>query len=79
MSISSYSNKNAYMIEIKNSFEKRLEINEESGLPETTKGDEESHGFGLLNIRKVARKYSGDIDIGQDGKNFLLSIMLMLN
>lgn len=79
VSISSYINKNAYMIEIKNSFEKRLEINEESGLPETTKGDEESHGFGLLNIRKVARKYSGDIDIGQDGKNFLLSIMLMLN
>ena len=76
--ISSYVNKNAYMIEIKNSFDKKLEINEESGLPVTSKTDKESHGYGLVNIKKVARNYMGDIDIEQKGQSFFLSIMLML-
>lgn len=76
--ISSYQKKNVYMIEVKNSIGEMIDINEESGLPETTKADRERHGFGLANIRKVAQKYMGDIDIEQKEHEFILSIMMMV-
>jgi sensor histidine kinase regulating citrate/malate metabolism len=46
-------------------------------LPQSTKTENE-HGYGLLNIRKVAHKYFGEIDITQKGNEFKLGIMLML-
>lgn len=76
--ISSYVDKRAYIVRIKNSFDKKLEIVEETGLPESTKIDKENHGYGMINIRKVAQKYLGDIEIEQDGQVFSLNIMLML-
>ena len=77
VSVSAYSKKNAYMLEVKNSINHNVEIDKETGLPETTKKDKGSHGFGLTNIRKVARKYYGDIDISQDKNSFTLTIMLL--
>ena len=55
-----------------------MEIDTETGLPQTTKMDKESHGYGLANIRKVAQKYYGDIDISQDENSFTLTVMLMV-
>lgn len=78
INIMSYLKKNAYMIEIKNSFEGKLVLNEERGMPETSKKDKKKHGFGLENIRRVAQKYFGDIDIELGEKSFRLSIMLMV-
>ena len=78
VSISSYVDKKAYVVRIKNSFNGKLEIDEETGLPESTKTDRENHGYGMINIRKVAQKYLGDIEIEQDGQTFSLNIMLML-
>ena len=78
VSISAYRKKNAYMLELTNCISKRVEIDDETGLPETTKKDKGSHGFGLANIRKVAQKYYGDIDISQDENNFTLTVMLMV-
>ena len=78
VSIISYRKKNAYMIEVKNCIKQTVEIDEETGLPQTTKKDRGNHGFGLINIRKVARSYNGDIDIEQDESNFKLIIMLMV-
>ena len=75
--IKSYRKKNAYMIEVSNNFMGDIVLSEENGLPESTKNGSE-HGFGLLNIRKVAQRYFGDIDIVQDGDKFILSIMLMV-
>ena len=66
VSISAYRKKNAYMLEVTNCICKKVEIDDESGLPETTKMDKSRHGFGLINIRKVAQKYYGDIDISQE-------------
>lgn len=76
--ICSYCKNNAYMIEIENSIEGMLLINEESGLPETTKANRQGHGFGLVNIRNIAQKYKGDIDIEQKKNHVILSIMLMI-
>ncbi|MDE7434741.1 MAG: ATP-binding protein [Lachnospiraceae bacterium] len=77
VSIRSYRSGNAYMIEICNSFSGDLQWDTESGLPLTSKRSA-GHGCGLVNIRKAAGKYFGDIDIAlKDGK-FCLSVMLML-
>lgn len=77
--IISYRKKNVYMIEIENTSERTAMLNEDSGLPETTKENTQLHGFGISNIRKVARKYLGDIDIEQGEKSFRLSVMLMIS
>ncbi len=76
--ISAYRKKNAYMLEFTNCTTKKVYIDEETGLPETTKKDKGGHGFGLTNIRKMAQKYYGDIDISQDENRFTLTVMLMI-
>ena len=78
ISISAYRRKNAYMLEITNCIQKHVDIDNETGLPETKKKDKSSHGFGLANIRKVAQKYYGDIDISQEENRFTLTVMLMV-
>lgn len=47
VSISAYRKKNAYMLELTNCIRKRVEIDDETGLPESTKKDKGSHGFDL--------------------------------
>lgn len=84
ISVLSYHSNNAYMIEISNSFTGKLQWDEERGLPVTSKekteghGYGQTHGYGLSNIRMVARKYSGDIAIDLKEDEFRLSIMLMM-
>ena len=78
ISVVSYRRNNAYIIEICNSFTGNLQWDVESGLPSTSKEKTEGHGYGLPNIRRVAGKYAGDIDIAlRDGK-FCLCVMLMI-
>lgn len=78
VSVVSYRRNNAYMIEIRNSFAGELQWDEERSLPCTSKENPEGHGFGLANIRRVARKYSGDMDILLEDGEFCLSVLLML-
>ena len=78
ISVESYRRNNAYMIEISNSFTGILQWDAECGLPLTSKSNTDGHGYGLNNIRKVANKYFGDIDIVLKDEKFLLSIMLMM-
>lgn len=78
ISVFSYHSNNAYMIEISNSFTGNLKWDEERELPVTTKEKMEGHGYGLSNIRMVARKYLGDIAIDVKKNEFRLSVMLMM-
>ncbi len=78
ISILSYRRNNAYMIEIRNSFAGNLQLDTESGLLVTSKGNTDSHGYGLNNIRRIAGKYFGDIDFAVKNGEFILDIMLML-
>ncbi len=78
ISIVSYRRNNAYIIETCNSFFHDLQWDMESGLLLTSKDEKDCHGYGLLNIRRVARKYHGDIDITLKNGEFCLCIMLML-
>ncbi len=77
ISIRSYHRKNAYMIEVCNSFCGTLEWDAQSGLPITSKpGD--GHGYGLSNIRRVAHKYNGELAVDLKDGVFCLSVMLMM-
>lgn len=78
ISVLSYHSNNAYMIEISNSFRGSLKWDEERELPVTSKEKTEGHGYGVSNIRMVARKYSGDIAIDLKDNEFRLSVMLMM-
>lgn len=77
--LASYREKNVYMIECRNRFTGEIFLDEESGLPVTSKKDRERHGYGIISIRKVAQKYHGDADICLENGTFILSVMLMLD
>lgn len=73
--------KNMYMIEVRNNYRGELRLDASSGLPLTSKSAD-GHGFGLANIRHVARKYYGDMEIGKElceGREYcVLRVMLQL-
>lgn len=74
--------KNMFIIELANSYSGDLQMDGASGLPVTSKkGD--GHGFGLSNIRRVARKYYGDLETGREVREgracFVLRVMLQLS
>ncbi len=68
-----------FIISVKNTVSERIPLNEE-GIPDTTKKDP-GHGYGLKNIRNIAQRYKGDLEIRQeetDGKKFfVLNVMMM--
>ena len=74
----SYRKRNAFMLEVRNSFTGELVLSKESGLPITNKEDGQQHGYGLSNIRRVAQKYHGDIMVQAGQGEFILTVMLML-
>lgn len=78
ISVVSYQRKNAFMIEVRNTFTGELYWDVQSGLTLTTKTNKDGHGYGLSNIRRVAGKYAGDIDVGQKDGEFRLCVMLMM-
>ena len=68
-----------FIISVKNTVSEMVLLNEE-GIPDTTKKDS-GHGYGLKNIRSIAQRYKGDLEIRQEEKEgkrfFVLNIMLM--
>lgn len=78
ININSFRNKNTYLITVSNSFQGKLMLEEESNLPMTSKEDKKTHGFGMKNMKMIASKYYGDIEIEQNDKQVKLTIMLML-
>ena len=81
VSLHSYVKGNLFFVEVENSFVREIVMNQESGLPESSKLNKKLHGMGLTNIQRCARKYKGDIDIvigtsKQEQQIFNLTIML---
>ena len=46
------------------------------GLPVTTKGDRNYHGFGMKSIQYIVQKYNGTFHVSMDNNLFVLSILL---
>ncbi len=70
--------KNIWLVQVENSFLGKLEL-DKNGLPETTKEDKKTHGFGLKNIKAVAEKYYGTVSLEQKEGMVRLSVMMVLD
>ena len=71
----------AFVLQVKNLVENKVCLDPGCELPRSSK-EGEGHGYGLKNIRNIARKYNGDIEIKQEereerGKWFVLNVMLV--
>ena len=78
VAVKSFRKKNAFIIEVSNKCDERVSINEITGLPISSKDNEIVHGYGLKNIKRIAQKYYGDMQISTDDGKFILNIMMML-
>lgn len=67
--------KKFFLIEVKNPFEGELEIDQDSQLPHSTKGDP-FHGIGLSNVRREVEKYMGEIEIKTRNSEFCATVLL---
>lgn len=68
------------VVSIENSFSGALAINKAGNLPETTKSDKHSHGFGLYSISLIVKKYGGTMSIDvSDGKFRLVCLFNSIN
>ena len=76
--VKSWRNNNAYLIQVKNSFLDELTLDPQTGLPETSKRDTESHGYGLMNMKRITEKYYGTIQLEQDGNVVVFTAMIMI-
>jgi signal transduction histidine kinase len=48
----------------------------ENGLPQTTKGDTNNHGFGVKSVKYIAEKYGGGLSIAAKDGVFVLQLIL---
>jgi len=76
--ISAWTNNNAYLIQVKNTYAGKLVYDSQTNLPVTTKSDTKRHGFGILNMRRITEKYYGTIKLEQDNNTVIFTAMLML-
>lgn len=61
------------ILQEENYFKGKLDFRD--GLPVTTKGDTNYHGFGSRSIRMIARKYGGELTTFVTGDVFHLNIL----
>ena len=52
------------------------EVKLSGGLPTTSKGDKQYHGFGMLSIKRIVEKYDGTMSIRSDDNLFRLDILI---
>ena len=77
----SYVKGSLFFIEVENDFLEDIVIEEESGLPVSSKQNGKLHGIGISNIQRCAKKYMGDIDIviSDTGGRKRFSLTVMMN
>lgn len=76
--VKAWKNNNAYLIQVKNSFSGKLLLDSQIGLPETSKYDKESHGYGLMNIKRITEKYYGTIQLEQEENMVIFTALMMI-
>ena len=65
VSLTSVVRGNTFILNVKNRINKRVSDITEEGIPYSSK-KEDGHGYGLKNIRNIAHKYNGEIEIRQE-------------
>lgn len=75
-----YREKQFLVINIINPIKEKLIYDEEqmydTDLPQTTKGDRFYHGFGLMSIRYIVKKYDGYLNLSDEDGCFSLKILI---
>lgn len=61
-------------IYFENYYDGRVEFAE--GLPITTKGDRQCHGFGVKSIKAIASEYRGELSIRHDEEAFSINVLI---
>lgn len=67
---------NWFTVVIKNPVKDKVKI--KNNTVKTSKADNENHGFGLENIKRVAKKYNGRVELACDENEFTLKVFMML-
>lgn len=67
---------NWFTVVIKNPVKDKVKI--KNNTVKTSKADKENHGFGLENIKRVAKKYNGRVELSCDENEFTLKVFMML-
>ena len=75
--VQAFRKNSVFVLITSNSFTGRLRMDAAEGLPFTTKKSG-GHGIGLKNMRRVARKYMGDLSFEQDKDEVTVGIMLQI-
>ncbi len=76
--IRSWRNRNAYLIEIRNTMSGELPPFSADGCPPTTKEDVAQHGYGMRNMKRIAEKYFGTVSLEQESDMAVFTAMLMI-
>ena len=76
--VKAWKNNNAYLIQVKNSFAGKLMLDPQTELPETSKSEKESHGYGLMNMKRITEKYYGTIQLEQREDMVIFTALLMI-
>jgi hypothetical protein len=74
ISLSVYTKANLVILQLENFYEGDLTL--EEGLPQTSKGDRENHGYGLKSIRFTAEKYHGFLSLQTQDHIFMLRVTI---
>lgn len=61
-------------VSIENYFNGQVEFTD--GLPKTSKGDSNYHGFGLLSVSMIVKQYGGELSVTAEGGIFRVAIFL---
>ncbi|WP_044913526.1 sensor histidine kinase [Butyrivibrio sp. WCE2006] len=67
-----------FFIEVRNSFDGALFIDEATGLPKSNKDQNQGHGYGLRNVKKVAEKYFGTMEIIRNDDEVRTTVMMVM-
>ena len=78
ISVSSVVKGQIYFIEVRNSFDGVLVIDEFTGLPRSIKNQDQGHGYGLRNVKKVAEKYFGTLEIVKEEDEVRSTVMMVM-
>ena len=54
------------------------EVNIQKGIPQTTKGDKDYHGFGVKSLTHIAEKYGGAVNVYIQNDIFIVLISIPL-
>ena len=69
--------KRFFLIQVKNAFAGEAAFDERTGLPVSTKKEDSAlHGIGLSNVKRMAEKYAGDVDIKVQKNEFCVTVIL---